>query len=173
MKRTLAILVAVLVIALSAIPAFAAENDYVSPKATVANYQITIIPGGGGGTYDFTYKTPVDDDGKQTVHFVAKPDDGYEFTGWTFDGNYTLLGNLTDTELDVIVSSDIKATPNFKKIGSLTTAQSHLRPAQTMFTLVLLVLLLSACCLPQRKPFTKNNNQEGMKRNGQPFLFFT
>lgn len=123
MKRTLAILVAVLVIALSAIPAFAAENDYLSPKATVANYQITIIPGGGGGTYDFTYKTPVDDDGKQTVHFVAKPDDGFEFTGWTFDGNYTPLGNLTDAELDVIVSSDIKATPNFKKTGSSETTE--------------------------------------------------
>ena len=123
MKRTLAILVAVLVIALSAIPAFAAENDYLSPKATVANYQITIIPGGGGGTYDFTYKTPVGYDGKQTVHFVAKPDDGFEFTGWTFDGNYTLLGNLTDAELDVIVSGDIKATPNFKKIGSSQTTE--------------------------------------------------
>lgn len=123
MKKALAILVAVLVIALSAIPAFAAENDYQSPKATVANYQITVTPGSEGGTYNFEYKTPVGDDGKQTVHFVAKPDDGYEFTGWTFDGNYTPLGNLTDAELDVIVSGDIKATPNFKKIGSSGTTE--------------------------------------------------
>lgn len=123
MKKALAILVAVLVIALSAIPAFAAENDYQSPKATVANYQITVTPGSEGGTYNFEYKTPVGDDGKQTVHFHAKPDDGYEFTGWTFDGNYTPLGNLTDAELDVIVSGDIKATPNFKKIGSSGTTE--------------------------------------------------
>lgn len=116
MKRILAILVAVLIIAVSAIPVFAA--DVKSPKATVANYQITIIPGSGGGTYDFTYKTPVDDDGNQTVHFTAKPDDGYKFTGWTFDGNYTPLGNLTDTELDLIITGDIKATPNFEKISS-------------------------------------------------------
>ena len=123
MKRTLAIFVAVLVIALSAIPAFAAEVDYKSPVPTIANYQITIIPGPEGGSYDFEYKTPVDDDGNQTVHFHAKPDEGYEFTGWTFEGNYTPLGNLTDTELDVIVSGDIKATPNFKKIGSSETTE--------------------------------------------------
>ena len=123
MKRTLAILVAVLVIALSAIPAFAAEVDYKSPAPTIANYQITIIPGTEGGSYDFEYKTPVDDDGNQTVHFHAKPDEGFEFTGWTFEGNYTPLGNLTDTELDVIVSGDIKATPNFKKIGSSETTE--------------------------------------------------
>jgi hypothetical protein len=116
MKKTLAILVAVLIIAVSAIPAFAV--DIQSPKPTTANYQITIIPGGGGGTYDFTYKTPVDDDGKQTVHFVAKPDDGYKFTGWTFDGTYTPLGNLTDTEIDLVITGDIKATPNFEKISS-------------------------------------------------------
>ena len=90
---------------------------------TIANYQITIIPGPEGGSYDFEYKTPVDDDGNQTVHFHAKPDEGYEFTGWTFEGNYTPLGNLTDTELDVIVSGDIKATPNFKKIGSSETTE--------------------------------------------------
>ena len=118
MKRTLAILVAVLVIALSAIPAFAAENDFLSPKATTANYQITIIPGPEGGEYNFEYKTPVGDDGKQTVHFHADPYDGYTFTGWTFDGDYTPLGNLTDTELDVVIGGDIKATPSFQKVGS-------------------------------------------------------
>ena len=116
MKKTLAILVAMLIIAVSAIPAFAV--DIQSPKPTTANYQITIIPGGGGGTYDFTYKTPVGEDGKQTVHFTAKPDDGYKFTGWTFDGDYTPLGNLTDAELDIVVTGDIKATPNFEKISS-------------------------------------------------------
>lgn len=122
MKKTLAIIVAVLVIALSVIPAFAAENNVVSPKATVADYQVIIIPA-GGGTYDFIYKTPVDDDGKQTIHFSAKPDDGYKFTGWTIDGEYTPLGKLTDAELDLIVSSDIKVTPNFEKIGSDGTTE--------------------------------------------------
>lgn len=114
MKKTLAILVAVLLIALSVTPAFAV----ISPKPTMANYQITIIPGPGGGSYDFSYKTPVDDDGSQTVHFTAKPDDGYKFVGWTFEGDYTALGNLTDAEIDLLVKSDIKAYPKFEKIGS-------------------------------------------------------
>ena len=114
MKKTLSILIAVLLIAFSVTPAFAVE----SPKPTTANYQITIIPGDGGGSFDFTYKTPVDDDGSQTVHFTAKPDDGYEFAGWTFEGDYTLLGDPSNPEIDVIARGDIKAYPKFVKIGS-------------------------------------------------------
>lgn len=113
MKKTLTIIVAVLLIALSVTPAFAVE----SPKPTTANYQITIIPGDGGGSFDFTYKTPVGDDGSQTVHFTAKPDDGYEFAGWTFEGDYTLLGDPSNPEIDVLARGDIKAYPKFVKIG--------------------------------------------------------
>ena len=114
MKKTLTILVAVLLIALSVTPAFAVE----SPKPTTANYQITIIPGDGGGSFDFTYKTPVDDDGSQTVHFTAKPDDGYEFAGWTFEGDYTILGDPSNPEIDILAKGDVKAYPKFVKTGS-------------------------------------------------------
>ena len=114
MKKTLSILIAVLLIAFSVTPAFAVE----SPKPTTANYQITIIPGDGGGDFNFDYKTPVDDNGNQTVHFSANPDDGYEFAGWTFEGDYTLLGDPSNPEIDVIARGDIKAYPKFVKIGS-------------------------------------------------------
>ena len=114
MKKTLAILVAVLLIAFSVTPAFAVD----SPKPTTANYQITIIPGDGGGTFNFDYKTPVNDDGTQTVHFSANPDDGYKFAGWTFEGDYTLLGDPSNPEIDVLAKGDIKAYPKFVKIGS-------------------------------------------------------
>lgn len=129
MKKTLAILVAILLVALSITPAFAESVD--SPRPTKANYQITIVPGsGGGGNYDFDFVTPVDDNGKQTVHFIAKPDDGYEFKGWTFEGDYTTIGNLTDLEIDLIVSGDIKATPVFAKKGE-TTPTTPATPAKT------------------------------------------
>lgn len=114
MKKTITIMIAVLLIALSVTPAFAVD----SPKPTTANYQITIIPGDGGGEFNFDYKTPVDDDGNQTVHFSAKPDEGYEFAGWTFEGDYTLLGDPSNPEIDVIARGDIKAYPKFVKIGS-------------------------------------------------------
>ena len=114
MKKTFAILIAVLLIAVSVMPAFAVD----SPKPTTANYQITIIPGDGGGEFNFEYKTPVNDDGTQTVHFSADPDDGYEFAGWTFEGDYTLLGDPSNPEIDVIARGDIKAYPKFVKIGS-------------------------------------------------------
>lgn len=114
MKKTFAILIAVLLIAVSVMPAFAVD----SPTPTTANYQITIIPGDGGGEFNFEYKTPVNDDGTQTVHFSADPDDGYEFAGWTFEGDYTLLGDPSNPEIDVIARGDIKAYPKFVKIGS-------------------------------------------------------
>lgn len=114
MKKTFTILIAVLLIAFSVTPAFAVD----SPAPTTANYQIVIIPGDGGGEFNFDYKTPVDDNGNQTVHFSADPDDGYEFAGWTFEGDYTLLGDPSNPEIDVIARGDIKAYPKFVKIGS-------------------------------------------------------
>ncbi len=116
MKKTLAILAAVLLIALSAMPAFAAE--IYSPQPTIANFEVKIIPDpNGGGSYDFDYVTPVGDDGTQVIHLSATPYDGYTFTGWTIDGKYTTNGKLTDTELDLTISSDITATPVFTKNG--------------------------------------------------------
>ena len=123
MKRTLAILVAILLIAVSVFPAFAENVN--SPKATTGNYQVVIVPGPGGGSFDFDYKTPVGDDGKQTIHFSAKPDDGYVFTGWTFEGDYTTSGKLTDADIDIIANGDIKATPHFAKIGEDETKPAN------------------------------------------------
>lgn len=118
MKKILAVTAAVLLIALSVIPAFAANID--SPTAPHGNYQITIVPGpGGGGDYDFV--TGVDDDGNQTVHVIAKPNDGYTFTGWTIEGDYKTNGKLTDAELDLIVHGDIKLIPNYSKNGENVT----------------------------------------------------
>ena len=116
MKKVLAILAAVIIIVVSVVPAFAESVD--SPTPTKANYQITIIPGDGGGEFNFEYKTPVNDDGTQTVHFSADPDDGYKFAGWTFEGDYTLLGDPSNPEIDVLTKGDIKAYPKFVKIGS-------------------------------------------------------
>lgn len=107
-------MVAVLLIAVSVMPAFAESVD--SPAPTKANYQITIVQV-EGGTASYAFKTPVGDDGKQTVHFSAKPNDGYTFAGWTFEGSYTLLGNAGDAELDVIAGSDLKVTPAYTKNG--------------------------------------------------------
>ena len=120
MKKVLAILAAVIIIVVSVVPAFAESVD--SPTPTKANYQITIIPGDGGGEFNFEYKTPVNDDGTQTVHFSADPDDGYEFAGWTFEGDYTLLGDPSNPEIDVLAKGDIKAYPKFVKSGSKDTS---------------------------------------------------
>jgi hypothetical protein len=117
MKRVLTIMVAVLLIAVSVMPAFAESVD--SPTPTKANYQITIVQA-EGGTASYSFVTPVGEVGKQTVHFSAKVDDGYTFAGWTFEGNYSLLGNASDTELDVVVGSDLKVVPAYTKNGGDT-----------------------------------------------------
>lgn len=117
MKKVLSVLVAVLLIAISALPAFAASVD--SPKPTTANYDIKVVTDTDGGDYDFEYTSDVLDDGTQTVRFTAKPDPGYEFAGWTFEGDYDIIsGDLNSTVIELSISSDIKAIPLFKKAGS-------------------------------------------------------
>ena len=114
MKKVLAILAAVIIIVVSVVPAFAESVD--SPTPTKANYQITIIQT-EGGTGSYEIKTAIDENGKQTVHFSAKPNEGYKFSNWEFACVYTALGAMTDSELDLVIESDIKATPHFTKIG--------------------------------------------------------
>lgn len=121
MKKLIAIAAVLLIIAVSIVPAFAANVD--SPTATSANYQITIVPGpGGGGSYEFT--SDVDDNGNQTVHVIAKPNEGYTFTGWTIEGDYTTNGKLTDKELDLTIHGDIKLIPNYSKNGENTSTDT-------------------------------------------------
>ena len=130
MKKVLTIAVAVLLIAVSVMPAFAAGVD--SPGATKANYVIHIIGDGEGGHVVNEYKTDVDENGKQTVVITGIPDEGYEFTGWEIEGDYVPQGDMTDAELELIISGDIDVKPNFKKTSTDdTTATTETKAVPT------------------------------------------
>lgn len=122
MKKVLTIAIAVLLIAVSVMPAFAANVD--SPDATKANYVVHIIGDDEGGHVVKEYKTDVDEDGKQTVVITGIPDEGYEFTGWVIDGDFVPQGDLTDAELELIISSDIDVKPIFKKTSTDNTSDT-------------------------------------------------
>lgn len=118
MKKALSVVVAVLLIALSVMPAFA--ESVTSPKATTANYIIT-IDDAEGGTVVYSYKTEVDENGRQTVEISAVPAEGYEFSKWIIDGVYLSSDELTKADLELIISTDVKLHPVFQKTGQSAT----------------------------------------------------
>lgn len=124
MKKIVSVLFAILMVVFATIPAFAAEDSVESPVATTApattfKYEVDVIPSeGGDGSYEFT--TDIDEDGEQHVHIIPKPNPGYTFDHWEIDGSYKTDNKLTDSEMDLIISGDIKVTPYYKKSGSST-----------------------------------------------------
>ncbi|MCH5303895.1 MAG: hypothetical protein J1E41_03440 [Ruminococcus sp.] len=110
MKKTLSLLVAAIILVLSAMPAFAV----VSPTASKEYKVIMHNPNGGSGSYT----TKTDKDGKHAT-LTAHPKNGYEFSKWVIEGDYVLEdGELTDDVISVLLNSDIHVYPQFKKIGS-------------------------------------------------------
>ena len=124
MKKIVSVLFAILMVVFATIPAFAAEDSVESPVATTApattfKYEVDVIPSeGGDGSYEFT--TDIDENGEQHVHIIPKPNPGYTFDHWEIDGSYKTDNKLTDSEMDLIISGDIKVTPYYKKSGSST-----------------------------------------------------
>ncbi len=120
MKKFIAIAVAVLLVALSALPVFAESLN--SPIATKANYVIHTSDDIEGGKIVAQYETAVGEDGRQTILLQGIPEEGYDFGSWIIDGNYVPQGNLTDSVLKIVISSDITVKAVFNKSGAPTTA---------------------------------------------------
>ncbi len=115
MKKTVSIICAVLLIALSAFPAFAVE----SPQASTFSYDVEVVPTlGGSGTYN--YVGGINENGEEEVHLSATPDPGYIFDHWEIKGPYRTNDSLTDANIIIFASGKITATPYFKKPGSST-----------------------------------------------------
>lgn len=118
MKKIVSVLFAILMVAFTAIPAFAAESPVATTApATTFKYEIDMIPSeGGSGSYDIL--TDIDENGEQKIHITQKPNPGYNFDHWEIDGSYKTDNKLTDADMDLIISGDMKIIPYFKKIGS-------------------------------------------------------
>lgn len=121
MKKIIAVLIAVLMVAFATVPAFAAESPVAttSPEGTTFKYIVIVIPTeGGDGSYDFV--TEIDENGEQHIKIEPKPNPGYVFDHWEIDGPYKTDDKLTDPNMDLIITGDVNVTPYYKKPGSST-----------------------------------------------------
>ncbi len=109
MKKTLSILTAVLILALSSIPVFAVPSPTASKE-----YKIIVHKNKGGSG---TYTTKISKDGKHAT-ITAHPKKGYKFDHWTIKGKYKITsGSLNDKTFKILLQSDVEVTPHFVKIG--------------------------------------------------------
>ncbi|MBQ2815346.1 MAG: hypothetical protein IJE65_01585 [Clostridia bacterium] len=82
-----------------------------SPNGVV-EIKVTVIQTNGGNAVG-------EENDDETYTVTATPNDGYEFVGWTIEGEYTILdGSLTSKELTFDYTTDITVTPIWKPIGT-------------------------------------------------------
>lgn len=154
MKKVAAILAAVLMMVLATMPVFAEEDStwLSSPQGSKKDFNIVVVPTEGGGA-DYSYTTDIVD-GKQQVHIVPKPNDGYEFNHWDISGDYTIVSQDDKTgAIDVIVSEDTVITPVYSKVGTneIATATAYVdnssKSPKTGNTDVMMVTMVSLAAL--------------------------
>lgn len=127
MKKLISIAVVALMLVFSVVPAFAAS----SPEVTTYKYSVTVVDTtGGAGTFEYT--SDVDDEGRQTIHLKPQPQEGYVFSHWIIDGAYVAEGDLTDAELDLIISGDVTITPVYVKAGSQDATDATVATSATI-----------------------------------------
>lgn len=102
MKKAFTILIAVLLIAVSAMPAFAESVN--SPTPTKGNYNVNISVGEDIGTVTYDFVSGVDENGNQQIHLHIDLKDGEEFGGWVVDGYVD--GDLSKPDTILTISKD-------------------------------------------------------------------
>lgn len=153
MKKIIAVLFAVMMMLLSAVPVFAA----VSPQPSTFKYKVEVIPTEGG---DYKFTTGIDENGEQHVFIEPIPYDGYVFDHWEISGGpFRTDSKYTDANMNIIISGDLVCTPYYRKAssggttGPVATAtakkdNSTTSPktgASNAIPYVVLVLSLAAC----------------------------
>ena len=112
MKKVLSALMAVVIIA-AVFAVTVAAVDYPSPSDR--DYYVVEVDVKGNGTATGDPLTPPKGD---TSKLVAKPDDGSEFTGWTFEGEFEWIeGDANSPTIVIRAKGDVKFTANFKAAG--------------------------------------------------------
>lgn len=120
MKKVFAVLFATIILAFTAVPAFAAKDKNPSPSAT-STYNVIVHPNKGGTG---SYTTTTTSDGKYVI-LTAHNKDGYVFKYWIIDGKYVLIdGSLKSEKLKLKLNGDIEATPYFEPINGTNPPHS-------------------------------------------------
>ncbi|MCD8026152.1 MAG: hypothetical protein LUF33_04285 [Clostridiales bacterium] len=117
MKKISVIICSVLMLMISVVPAFA----LISPQVDDLEYSVTVVDT-TGGTDKYTFTSEIDEDGNQNVTIWAEIEDGYTFDYWDISGSYTTDDDLTDSEMNLVITSDITVTPHYLSDTEETTA---------------------------------------------------
>lgn len=118
MKKFFSCIIALMMVMFAAVPAFAASDDVKSPQGTLKYLVDVEQTNGGHGSYNIS--TGINENGEQVVIFTANTEEGYKFDHWEFDGKYRTDGSLNDSTLELVISSDIIATPYFVSTSGST-----------------------------------------------------
>ncbi len=125
MKKIFAVLMAVMLMIFTVVPAFAAH--VISPDVT-GEYDI-IINNSVGGTGSYTSEII---EGKKYITLTADTKDGFVFTHWEIDGEYEIVeGSLKDEEIVIILKGDCEATPNYEGVKEQPTQNNGDKSPQT------------------------------------------
>ena len=110
MKRILSVILTALILtAVFAVCVTAA--DYKSPADRDYNIITIVVDGDKGGTVT---ADPVTVPKGETSKIIAKPDDGYEFSGWVIEGEYEIIeGDLNSPVIVIRPLTDVKVTAKF------------------------------------------------------------
>lgn len=122
MKKALTVLIAILLIAVSVMPAFADSVD--SPIPTKGNYNVVINVGEDIGNASYDFVSGVDEDGNQKIHLHIDMKDGVEFGGWVINGGY-VEGDLSKPDTVVTVSADAQISVKTKSTEEPTKGEDE------------------------------------------------
>ena len=114
MKKFVSVLMTVIMMAsILVVSADAIDGDFPSPAQ---NYNVSaIVVDGIGGT---VIVDPASVPQGETSTITAKPDEGYEFEGWTFEGEFEWVsGDANSLVIVIRPLTDVKGYAKFKGTG--------------------------------------------------------
>lgn len=118
MKKIVSCFLALMLVMFAAVPVFAADDDIKSPEGTF-KYKV-VLNQSIGGIANYEIKSEVNAKGEQEIHLYVTVDDNYNFDHWIIDGAYITKGSIKDSEIDIIITSDVTITPYFVKSDGTT-----------------------------------------------------
>lgn len=147
MKKALSVLMAaLLLVSVFAVTVFADDDEGNPSPGKETRYTVTVIVDGDkGGT---AYPDPGTVIEGETTTITAKPDDGYEFGGWTFEGEFEWVeGDANSPVIVIRPKGNVTFTAKFVGAGGPGRDQTPVSPTtneiSVNYTVIVMAALLS------------------------------
>ncbi|MBR6917547.1 MAG: InlB B-repeat-containing protein [Clostridia bacterium] len=159
MKRIMSVIMAAFIITALLSVSVCAETKYPSPSDRDYYVVEVTVDGDEGGTVTVDVPTVPKGD---TVKISAKPDDGYEFGGWTFEGDFDWIeGDANSPEIVIRPKSDVKFIAKFigkgggKKDTDKESPETGYDNSAAFVVMAALVVSASSVIVAGRKKYSK------------------